>query len=72
MGKTVHSFADERSHKFAEFSLDRERGLLRDGKVDVQLRAKSLELLFYLVSNAGRVVSKGELLDSGVEWPCNI
>jgi TolB-like protein len=65
MGRTVGSgTAEEMSHKFAGFSLDRERGLLRDGKVDVQLRAKSLELLLHLVSNAGRVVSKSELLDA--------
>src|SRR6187431_2865492 len=64
MGRSVRSPTEEKSHKFAGFSVDRERGLLRDGTVDVQLRAKSLELLLYLVSNAGRVVSKAELLDA--------
>lgn len=51
-------------YRFSGFRLDPERGLLRDDGTDVQLRAKSFELLLYLVARAGRVVSKDELLES--------
>jgi len=36
---------------------------MRDDGTEIQLRAKSLELLIFLVSHAGRVVTKDELLD---------
>jgi len=36
---------------------------MREDGTGVQLRAKSLELLFYLVGRAGGVVSKDELLE---------
>ena len=39
---------------------------MRDDGTEIQLRAKSLELLIFLVSRAGRVVTKDELLD--VVW----
>ncbi len=39
---------------------------MRDDGTEIQLRAKSLELLIFLVSRAGRVVAKDELLD--VVW----
>jgi adenylate cyclase len=51
---------------FSGFRLDPESGLMRDDGTEIQLRAKSLELLIFLVSRAGRVVTKDELLD--VVW----
>jgi len=37
---------------------------MRDDGTEIQLRAKSLELLIFLVSRAGRVVTKDELLEA--------
>jgi TolB-like protein len=48
---------------FPGYCVDPTRGLLRDDGVDVPLRAKSLDLLLILLRNAGRVVSKEELLE---------
>ena len=49
---------------FAEYELDRaRRQLLKDGR-PVTLTAKAFDLLLFLTDNAGRVVSKEELLDS--------
>ena len=53
-------------YRFSGFTLDPESGLMRDDGTEIQLRAKSLELLVFLVSRAGRVVTKDELLD--VVW----
>jgi TolB-like protein len=52
--------------RFSGFRLDPGRGLARDDGTEVQLRPKSLELLVFLVSQAGRVVSKDELVE--VVW----
>ncbi|MGI1662542.1 winged helix-turn-helix domain-containing protein [Palleronia sp. KMU-117] len=52
---------------FSGFTLDVVRGRLLFGKVDVPLRPKSFALLSHLVRNAGRVVSKDELLST--IWP---
>jgi|SoiMethySBSTD1v2_1073268.scaffolds.fasta_scaffold46889_2 DNA-binding winged helix-turn-helix (wHTH) protein len=52
---------------FDRFSLDFVRGCLRAGEQDIELRPKSFEVLCYLVSNAGRLVAKQELLDA--IWP---
>ncbi len=52
---------DSAALRFAGFSLDPGNKLLR-GAEEVPLRAKSFELLKYLARNAGRVVSKDELL----------
>ena len=51
-------------YRFNGFSLDTRTGLLRNGSGDIALRPKSLDLLSYLIRNAGRVVSKDELLRS--------
>ena len=49
---------------FAEFELDAgKRRLLRDGKT-LGLNAKAFDVLVFLAENAGRVVSKEELLDA--------
>jgi DNA-binding winged helix-turn-helix (wHTH) protein len=52
---------------FGAFVLDPVRGaLLRDGS-DVRLRAKSLDVLGYLVRHPGRLIGKQELMDA--IWP---
>lgn len=49
---------------FAEFELDTaHRQLLRDGK-PVQLKSKAFEVLVFLAENAGRIVSKEEILQA--------
>ncbi|MGI8641835.1 MAG: winged helix-turn-helix domain-containing protein [Pyrinomonadaceae bacterium] len=49
---------------FAEFELDSaRRRLLREGKT-LPLNAKAFDLLVYLAENAGRVVTKDEILDA--------
>lgn len=51
-------------YRFGSFRLDaRERLLHYDGK-PVRLAPKRFELLLYFVENAGRVATKGELLDA--------
>src|SRR5262245_14571333 len=53
---------DQRTFRFADFTLDLERGLVLGPTGPVTLRAKSFELLAYLVGNAGRVLPKEELV----------
>ena len=57
----------EDSHEFEGFTLDHRRGCLRAGDREIELRPKGLTLLRYLVENAGRLVSKEELI--GAVWP---
>src|ERR1700733_4439375 len=54
--------------RFAGFELDQRRAELRgpDGKA-IKLRPKTLGILILLTTNAGRVVSKQELMDA--VWP---
>lgn len=59
--------AEQLIHRFAGFSLDLGKGRLRGRSGEIVLRPKSLDLLVYLVRNAGRVVPKGELMDA--VWP---
>jgi TolB-like protein/Tfp pilus assembly protein PilF len=47
---------------FEGYTLDLRRGRLRREDRDVELRPKSFEVLRYLVENAGRLVSKDELI----------
>lgn len=54
----IHSFS------FAEFTLDVQRRRLMRGGASVPLNAKAFDVLVYLARNAGRVVTKDELLDS--------
>ncbi|TPJ33361.1 winged helix-turn-helix domain-containing tetratricopeptide repeat protein [Mesorhizobium sp. B2-8-3] len=49
-------------YSFAGFSLDTRAGVLRDGSGEIALRPKSLDLLIFLIRNAGRLVPKDELL----------
>jgi len=53
--------------RFDRFTLDLERGCLRAGDQDIELRPKTFEVLRYLAGNAGRLVPKQEFYDS--VWP---
>ncbi len=52
---------------FDKFSLDLARGSLRAGDQDIELRPKAFEVLKYLATNAGHLVTKQELYDA--VWP---
>ena len=52
---------------FEDCTLDLRHGVLRRGDRAIDLRPKSFELLRYLVRNAGRLVSKDELIQA--IWP---
>ncbi len=54
-------------YAFGEHELDEERFELRRGRQRVELQPKALQLLFYLVRNRERAVSKREILDA--VWP---
>jgi DNA-binding winged helix-turn-helix (wHTH) protein len=47
---------------FGEHTLDLTRGSLRVGDRTIELRPKSFAVLLHLVQNAGRLVSKDELI----------
>jgi len=53
--------------EFSGHRLDLRKGRLQRGGHDVDLRAKSLSLLIYLLENAGRVIGKDELVSA--VWP---
>src|SRR5215471_9737162 len=52
---------------FDKFSLDLARGCLRAGDQDIELRPKAFDVLKYLATNAGRLVTKQDLYDA--VWP---
>jgi TolB-like protein/tetratricopeptide (TPR) repeat protein len=52
---------------FEGLTLDLTRGCLRRRGQEIELRPKSFELLRYLVENAGRLISKDELIEA--VWP---
>ena len=52
---------------FEDYTLDVARGSLQTKDREVELRPKSFEVLCYLVENAGRLVTKEELLNT--VWP---
>ncbi len=54
-------------YRVGEFTLDLSQGCLRRGEAEVALRPKSFALLHYLVTHAGRLVTKDELLSE--IWP---
>jgi formylglycine-generating enzyme required for sulfatase activity/DNA-binding winged helix-turn-helix (wHTH) protein len=58
---------DHRVFRFDRFELDLMRGCLRTDDRTIDLRPKALEVLCYLVQNAGRLVSKQELFEA--VWP---
>jgi adenylate cyclase len=57
----------QRTYSFEGLSLDLERGCLTSAQGELALRPKSFEVLRYLVENAGRLVSKQELVSA--VWP---
>jgi adenylate cyclase len=59
--------ANEDIFRFEEYTLDLRRGCLHAGDREIKLRPKSFEMLRYLVENAGRLVSKDELIKA--VWP---
>ena len=52
---------------FDRFSLDLARGCLRAGDQEIELRPKAFEVLKYLATNAGRLVTKQDLYEA--VWP---
>jgi hypothetical protein len=59
--------ADREVLSFEGYTLDLARGSVRNANGEIELRPKSFELLRYLVANAGRLVSKDELVNA--VWP---
>jgi len=56
-----------KSYCFEAYTLDLRRGCLRKVDREIDLRPKSFEVLRHLVENAGRLVSKDELVK--IVWP---
>ncbi len=54
-------------YKIGEFTLDASQGCLRRGDIEIALRPKSFALLQHLITHAGRLVTKDELLSK--IWP---
>jgi DNA-binding winged helix-turn-helix (wHTH) protein len=54
-------------YAFAGFTLDLDRYELRRGDEPVEIQPKAFDVLVYLAENAGRTVSKEELLER--VWP---
>ena len=67
MSASEASSADPSEFRFAGYTLDLRQGRLRGTSGDVELRPKPFALLVYMVRNAGRVLSKDELLQA--VWP---
>src|SRR5215470_5170551 len=59
--------AKEDVFQFEGYTLDLRRGSLRTADREIELRPKSFEMLRYLVANAGRLISKDELVKT--VWP---
>lgn len=57
----------QRAFEFEGYTLDLTRGCLRAGNRVIGLRPKSFRVLTYLVENAGRLVSKDEIMQA--VWP---
>ena len=52
---------------FEEYTLDLDGGCLRGRDHEINLRPKTFAVLRHLVENAGRLVSKSDLIDA--VWP---
>ena len=61
------SFPSNHLYRFDEFVLDPANRSLRRGETPIPLSAKACQVLTYLVTNPGRVVTKDELLKA--VWP---
>jgi adenylate cyclase len=59
--------AGKRNFSFEGYTLDVRRGCLQANNSEIELRPKSFDVLRYLVENAGRLVSKDELINA--VWP---
>lgn len=55
------------SYRVGEWTIDPGRGMARRGDESVHLEPKAVELLNYLVSRPGEVISRAELMD--MVWP---
>ena len=53
-------------YRFEAWTLDLRRGALHTADREVELRPKSFEMLRYLVENAGRLITKDEII--GAVW----
>src|SRR5499433_1677703 len=65
--KSSHHGRGSEMFQFEGYTLDVARSSLRIADRDVELRPKSFEVLSYLVENAGRLVTKEELIEA--IWP---
>jgi pimeloyl-ACP methyl ester carboxylesterase/DNA-binding winged helix-turn-helix (wHTH) protein len=54
-------------YRFGPFTVDTAQGLLSAGQQEIPLGGKAFETLTFLIENAGRVVTKEELIDR--VWP---
>jgi TolB-like protein/DNA-binding winged helix-turn-helix (wHTH) protein len=67
-GKTAAASSGQpRLIRFDSYMLDLRRGTLRSGEDDIEIRPKTFEVLKLLVENAGRLVSKDEIV--AAVWP---
>jgi TolB-like protein/DNA-binding winged helix-turn-helix (wHTH) protein len=66
-GATSESPGRPRLIRFDRYMLDLRRGTLRSGEDDIEIRPKTFEVLKLLVENAGRLVSKDEIV--AAVWP---
>src|SRR5882724_4286948 len=66
-GATSASSGQPRLIRFDRYMLDLRRGTLRSGEDDIEIRPKTFEVLKLLVENAGRLVSKDEIV--AAVWP---
>jgi adenylate cyclase len=67
VGNMATQAANEDIFHFEGYTLDLRRACLHAGDREIELRPKSFEMLRYLVENAGRLVSKDELIKA--VWP---
>jgi adenylate cyclase len=67
MGNITTQAANAQIFRFEGYTLDLRRGCVHAGEREIELRPKSFETLRYLVENAGRLVSKDELIKA--VWP---
>src|SRR5882724_2150838 len=66
-GTAAASSGQPRLIRFDRYMLDLRRGTLRSGEDDIEIRPKTFEVLKFLVENAGRLVSKDEIV--AAVWP---
>src|SRR5712691_584856 len=66
-GIAAASSGQPRLIRFDRYMLDLRRGTLRSGEDDIEIRPKTFEVLKLLVENAGRLVSKDEIV--AAVWP---